>query len=90
VNGVAEQSQSVAVSGGACQTVVFYVSRAVPGTYQVSIDGMQSQFSVLAPRTVQASVPSQQDTGLGTAGLVAIIVVGLALIGSLVVLFKRS
>jgi len=90
VNGVAEQSQSIAVSGGSCQTVVFAVSRAVPGTYQVSVDGMQGQFSVLAPRTVQASVPSQQDTGLGTVGLIAVIGVGLALIGALVVLFRQT
>ncbi len=90
VNGVAEQSQSVAVSGGSCKTVVFSVSRAVPGTYQVSINGMQGQFSVLAPRTVQASVPSQQDTGLGTVGLIVVVVVGLALIGALVILFRQS
>ncbi|MCK9356208.1 MAG: right-handed parallel beta-helix repeat-containing protein [Dehalococcoidia bacterium] len=90
VNGVAEQSQSVAVSGGSCQQVVFRVSRAVPGTYQVAIDGMTGTFSVLAPRTVAGSVPSQQDTGLGTAGVVAIIVMMLALIGALVVVFRRS
>ncbi|MCK9356207.1 MAG: hypothetical protein M0R22_03535, partial [Dehalococcoidia bacterium] len=82
--------QSVAVSGGSCQQVVFRVSRAVPGTYHVAIDGMTGTFSVLAPRTVTGSVPSQQDTGLGTAGVVAIIVVMLALIGALVVVFRRS
>jgi len=90
VNGVAEQSQSVGVSGGSCQQVVFKVSRAVPGTYQVAIDGMTGTFSVLAPRTVQASVPSQQDTGLGTAGIVAVIVVMLALMAALVLLFVRK
>jgi hypothetical protein len=56
----------------------------------VAIDGMTGTFSVLAPRTVTGSVPSQQDTGLGTAGVVAIIVVMLALIGALVVVFRRS
>jgi len=89
VNGVAEQSQTVGVSGGSCQQVTFRLSRAVPGTYQVAIDGMAGEFSVLAPLTVQASVPSQQDTGLGTAGVVAIVVVLLALIAALVVLFFR-
>jgi hypothetical protein len=90
VNGVAEQSQSVTVSPGACQQVAFALSRAVPGTYDVSIDGMQGQFTVLAPRTVQASVPSTQDTGLGTAGLIAIIVMAIALIAALLLVFRRS
>jgi parallel beta-helix repeat protein len=90
VNGVAEQSQSVAVSGGSCQQVVFKVSRAVPGTYQVAIDGMTGTFSVLAPRTVTGSIPSSQPTGLGTAGIIAVIVVMLALIGALIVVFRRS
>lgn len=90
VNGVAEQSQSVGVSGGSCQQVVFRVSRAVPGTYQVAIDGMTGTFSVLAPRTVTGSIPSQQQTGLGTAGIIAVVVVMLALIGALVVVFRRS
>jgi hypothetical protein len=90
VNGVAEQSQSVAVTGGSCKTVVFTTSKAVPGTYQVSVNGMQGQFSVLAPRTVQGSIASQQDTGLGTGGIAAIAAVALALIGALVFLFKRT
>jgi hypothetical protein len=90
VNGVAEQSQTVGVSGGSCQQVSFRVTRAVPGTYQVSVDGMVGQFSVLAPRTVQASVPSQQETGLGTAGIAAIVAVGIALAIALVVLLKKE
>jgi PKD repeat protein len=90
VNGVAEQSQSVAVSGGSCQQVVFRVSRAVPGTYQVAIDGMTGQFSVLAPKTVTNNVPSKQDNGLGTAGLIAIIAVAAALIAALVFVFRKD
>ena len=90
VNGVAEQSQSVGVSGGSCQQVVFKVSRAVPGTYQVAIEGMTGTFSVLAPRTVTATVPSSQDTGIGTVGILAIIAVMLALIGALVAVFRRA
>jgi hypothetical protein len=90
VNGSAEQSQSVAVSGGSCKEVLFTVAKAVPGTYQVAINGMTGQFSVLAPRTVQGTVASQQHTGLGTGGLVAIIVVVLVLVGALVILFRRT
>jgi len=90
VNGAAEQSQTVGVSGGSCQQVSFRVTRAVPGTYQVSIDGMTGQFSVLAPRTVTNTVASQQNTGRGTAGIAAIIAVGVALVIALVMVFKKD
>jgi len=92
VNGNAEQSQTVGVSGGSCKLVVFKVSRTVPGTYQVSIDGMQGQFSVLGPpRLVLAdTAPPQQETGLGTAGILAIVVVGIVLVIALVVILKKE
>jgi PKD repeat protein len=90
VNGEAVASQSVGVSGGSCQQVVFKTSRAVPGTYQVAIDGMTGEFSVLAPRTVTRDVPSQQQTGLGTAGIIAIIAVLVVLIAALIMVFKRD
>ena len=89
VNGNAEQSQTVGVSGGSCQQVTFRLSRAVPGTYQVAIDGMTGQFSVLAPKTVTNNVPSKQDTGLGTAGIIAIIAIAIALVAALIFLFRR-
>ena len=90
VNGVAEQSQSVGVGPGACQQVIFKVSRVVPGTYQVAIEGMSGQFSVLATRTVTNNVPSQQQTGLGTAGIIAIIAVLVVLIIGLIVVFRQN
>jgi len=90
VNGAVEQSQSVTVSPGACQQVAFSFARTVPGTYDVSINGMQGQFTVLAPRTVQSTIASQQATGLGTAGIIAIIAVMITLIAALAVIFKQS
>ncbi len=92
VNGHAEQSQTVGVSGGSCKLVVFMVSKALPGTYQVSVDGMQGQFSVLGPpRLVLAdTAPPQQDTGLGTAGILAIVVVGIVLVIALVLILKKE
>jgi len=90
VNGVAEQSQSVSVSGGACKEVRFALTRAVPGTYQIAVDGMQGQFIVLAPRTVQSSVASHQYTGLGTGGLIAIAAIIVALVAALVHIFRRD
>ncbi len=90
VNGNAEQSQTVSVSPGACQQVTFRISRAVPGTYQVGVDGMIGQFSVLAPRTVTQNVPTEQDTGIGTGGIIALVAVAIALIVGLVVIFKKE
>ncbi len=90
VSGNAEQSQSVGVSGGSCKQVVFRLSRAVPGTYQVSVDGMMGQFSVVGTKTVTKNVPTQQETGLGTAGILAIVVVGIVLIIALVLILKKE
>lgn len=90
VNGSVEQSQSVSVSGGSCKEVVFTVARAVPGTYQLTVNGMQGQFSVLAPRTVQATVASSQNTGLGTWGIVAIVAVLIVLVVGLIAVFRAN
>ena len=90
VNGTAEQSQTVGVGPGGCTTVVFRIYKGAPGTYQVNVDGMQGQFSVVAPRIVQKNVPSQQDTGIGTAGIVAIVAVLIVLILAVVVILKKE
>ncbi|HHE41429.1 MAG TPA: PKD domain-containing protein, partial [Dehalococcoidia bacterium] len=89
VNGQAEQSQTVSVSGGSCQQVTFRTSRVVPGTYQVAIDGMTGQFSVLAPRTVTQEVPFQGESGLGTWGIIAIIAIAVVLIIALIFIFRQ-
>ena len=90
VNGAAEQSQTVAVSGGSCKTIVFDVAKSVPGTYDIDVNGAHGQFTVLAPRLVQASVTSQQDNGLGTPGIIAIVAVMIVLILGLVVVFRQT
>ncbi|MEA3442763.1 MAG: PKD domain-containing protein, partial [Chloroflexota bacterium] len=48
INGVVEDSRTVGVSGGSCQTVVFTVSKAAPRTYEVSVEGEEGQFFVLS------------------------------------------
>jgi len=69
---------------------MFRVARAVPGTYQVAVDGMAGQFSVLTPRTVTNTVASQQSMGLGTAGIAAIIAILVVLVIALVVVFRKD
>ncbi len=90
VSGEFVESQAVSVSPGACQEVSFTVSRLVPGTYQVNVEGMTGQFSVLAPRTFVREVPSQVDTGIGTVGIIAIIAVVIVLIAALVMVFRTQ
>jgi len=88
VDGVTEQSQTISLSGGLCQQVTFTISRTIPGTYQVAIDGMTGEFSVLAPETVTGNIPSPPQTGLGTTGIVVVAVMAL-LITAIVVVFRK-
>lgn len=90
VNGVAEQSQSIAVSGGACQQLTFSLSRTTPGLYEVAIDDMVGRFSVLGPGTITNTPAPQQQSGLVTAGIIAIIAVMVVLIAGLIIAFRRT
>ena len=65
------------------------VVKAVPGTYDIDVNGQRAHLTVLAPRTVLASVPSAQDTGIGMAGIIAILAVMMALVLGLVMVFKK-
>lgn len=93
INGVAEQSQTVGVSGGSCQSVTFNVARTHPGTYEVAVDGMPGQFSVIAPTNVPEikvqNVPPQETGGIGTAGIIAIVAVLIVLIAAIFVILRK-
>ena len=79
INGNAEQSQTVSLSPGSTQNVVFTVTRATAGTYNVVVEGQSGQFVVLAGGA----------GGLGTGGIIAIVVMVIALIVGLIFL-RRS
>ncbi len=87
INGYAEQSQAVGVSPGGCKTVVFTVSKVTPGNYQVSVEGETGQFTVLVPPT-EAAVGFGGP--LGTGGIIAIVVVAIALVCGLVFGLRRE
>ena len=91
INGYPEQSQTVGVSPGSTKTVVFRVTKPAPGTYEVSVEGQQGQFTVLAPAAVveRPVAPGYFAGGLSTAGIIAIVVVGIALILGIVLVFAR-
>ncbi len=91
INGHTEQSQTVVVSPGSCQTVVFRTFQTVPGLYQVSVDGQVGYFIVMpfyAGYTVTTG-PSPEAEGLGTAGVVTIVVVLVVLGVALYVILKK-
>ncbi len=85
INSQLEQSQTVGVSPGCCQDVVFRVTKSTPGTYQVSVKGQQGQFTVLAPAATGFFAG-----GLGAGGIIAIVVFVIALILGLVLILKRE
>ncbi len=85
INSQLEQSQTVGVSPGCCQDVVFRVTKSTPGTYQVSVKGQQGQFTVLAPAATGFFAG-----GLGAGGIIAIVVFVIALILGLVLILRRE
>jgi len=91
INGRAEQSQTVVVSPGSCQTVVFRTFRTVPGLYHVSVDGQVGYFTVMpfyaGYRVTEG--PPPEARGLGTAGVVTIVVVLVVLGVALYVILKK-
>jgi PKD repeat protein len=84
INGVLEDSQTVTVSPGSSQLVVFIVTRAEPGTYQVLLEGNEGQFTVLGRADGQWAGP------LGTGGIIAIVVFVIALVLGLVFILRRE
>jgi len=92
INGHAEQSQTVVVSPGACQTVVFRTFKTVPGSYEVWVEGATGSFSVmpLFPGYVVREAPAAEGGGLGTAGIVTIVIVLIVLAGGLVLILRRE
>jgi hypothetical protein len=83
INGEFEQSAQVGVSAHGGKSISFTVSRANPGVYSVYIEGASGWFTVL-----QAVAPSAPvEAGLGTGGLIAIVVIAIILIGGLTFAF---
>ena len=80
INGQVEGSQTVRLSPSSTENVVFLVSKASPGTYNVSLTGVQGQFTV---------VGSQSSNGaLDTNSMIAIVII-MALVVAIVLVFRR-
>ncbi len=91
INGYPEQSQTVGLGPGACQTVVFRVFKTVPGTYEVSVMGQVGYFTImpLYPGYVVRTAPAQEAGGIGTAGIITIVVVLIVLVIGVVLILRR-
>jgi hypothetical protein len=85
INGDLEDSQTVTVSPGSSKRVVFTVTRAKPGTYQVLLEGNEGQFTVLG-----TAGAGNWAGPLGTGGIIAIVVFVIALVIGLVFVFRRE
>ncbi|MBE9482907.1 MAG: hypothetical protein IMY88_04420, partial [Chloroflexi bacterium] len=71
INGQIEDSQTVSVSPGSAQTVVFSITKATPGTYTVSLGGQQGQFTVVGNQSVSGGMDI--GTMLAIVGIVLLI-----------------
>jgi hypothetical protein len=91
INGHAEQSQTVVVSPGSCQTVVFRTFKTVPGSYEVWVEGATGSFSLMPLFTgyVVKEAPPAESRGIGTAGIVTIVVVLIVLVVGVVVILRK-
>jgi len=96
INGYLAQSQTVGVSPGGTELVVFRVRAdseflggiyTGPGEYIANVEGMVGQFFVLAPA---AAAPAAFGGPLGTGGIIAIVVIVIVLIVGLVFGLRRE
>ena len=83
INSHFEDNQTVTVPAGSTSVVLFTVTKSQPGTYHVSVDGHEGQFTVVGGQ------PGHWGGPLGTGGIIAIIVVVIALALGLVFVFRR-
>lgn len=95
IGGEVDQTQVVSVATGACEDLRFFVTRAAPGIYQVAIDGLTGQFTVLPtdatpPPPGSEVVPPSAQNGIGMPVILAIVGMMLLLIATLVFFFRRA
>jgi len=82
INEVVEDSQSVSVAPGMTKDVIFTVSKSQAGVYDVLLAEQSGQFKVVSTGWFGG--------GLGTGGIIAIVLIVIALIVALVFVFRRT
>ncbi|MFB0559136.1 MAG: CARDB domain-containing protein, partial [Dehalococcoidales bacterium] len=101
VNGAAEATEDISVAGGASESAIFTLSREEPGDYTVSVNGLEGSFTVMPPAPAPvpppppaAAPPAPQPAPAPAErpvnwGLIAGVVVGLAVVGSVIFFLVR-
>lgn len=82
-----EGSQTASISPGSSQNVVFGVTKAVPGTYIVSLAGQEGQFVVVDSQFT--TTDSQSSNGWPDNGTTVVIVVIAALIAAIAFVLRK-
>ena len=75
----------MSVPPGSTETVVFRSAKSTPGAYKVLLGSEEGQFTVQAPPKT-----SNFGGGLGTGGIIAIVVIAIVFIVAMVLLFART
>ncbi len=88
INGVNVETKSVAVAGGASQTVTFTLTRDAAGTYAVDVNGLTGTF-VVKPGAVEPVVPPTKGVNLWLIIGIIVLVIAVAL-GGLWFVRRRS
>jgi len=82
INGQIEESKQLNLSGNSGRPVEFTVTRDIPGTYTIDVNGQTAYFTVLAPK-------SQNSSKTLAYAIICIMSVLAALIGMALVLRRR-
>jgi len=90
INGNLEDSRTVKISAGLLQNVAFTVTRSTPGTYEVSLEGLQGQFTVVASSAVAPSAATPSPGGLDTGTMIVIVAIIVALVAAIVFVIFRA
>jgi len=61
LNGVKETEKSVAVAAGSSEIVTFSVTREVAGSYSITVDGLNTSFTVAAPPPPPPPPPPEKE-----------------------------
>ncbi len=86
VNGETEQTKSVGVSPHTSHPVSFVVYRVVAGEYNIQIGNESGTFYIAEEAPAESGGYGPLDTG----GIIAIVVIGVILVGGLVIVFVLS
>ena len=88
INGEPIESRTTSLRGSDCQEIVFKTSRALPGSFEVSINGMTGHFSVVEAGAVPTTIPAQPQRGIDTTGLIVLGAIVVVLVTAIIMVLR--